>query len=487
MKYLLTLLALCSWLPWSAAQSLDWGTPVKHEKAESIEGALIRHYLINAEGAIPTRIRVERESVSSAAYVTLEQYDATLERKRDKTLVGPLSQLGVYQDIAIQRDRIIVFTTVYDTKTKVNTLRAHTFDFKGEATGQYDLASLTALSAFNTGYYEVTSAADGSHIGVMALQPFQKKTNEALTLRVFDHDFQVIQQQEVTLEHERNRIVQNLPFVTSNGTLHLFKTIKVKGIGQVYEVYTLTDGGLDRVSITLGEGTAPLSFDSRMVENPDGQLEILGLQKEDKGFRAAKGFYRVTVANDGSLLRQQSFDIGDAPKLGITGLSIKAAEYHGDKLYLFADTNGKSIGSATAGATATHNYAGGDLYLAQLGAGESLEWLHIAERSGLTQAGGRGTLMDWCWSVRPDASVEVFFNDLLRNYDASVGTIPNLIPVRLRIGSDGQALRTPLLGLGLGKPGDFYTFSPDEAYPTSGGMILKASNNIDFKLGRLTW
>lgn len=486
MKYLFTLLA-CGWLTWSTAQSLDWGTPVKHEKAEFIDGALVKHFLVNAEGAVPTRIRVERESVSSTAYVTLEQYDAALERKREVVLVEALSQLGVYQDIAIQRDRIVVFTTMLDPKTKVNQLKAHTFSFTGDATGQYDLASIDAVSTFNTGYFEVASSADGSHIGVMALQPFQKKSQEAIELTVLDHDFQVVKQQSVTLEHGRKRIVQNLPFVTNNGTLHLFKTIKVKGLGQVYEVYTLTDGGLDRVSLNLGEGNAPLSFDNRMIENPAGQLTIVGLQKEDKGFRAAKGFFVATVANNGSLVSQQVLDIADAPKLGITNLTMKAAEYHGDKLYLFADANNRSIGAANGNSSASYNYAGGNLYLAQLGDGDGFDWLHIAERTGLMQSGSRGVLVDWCWSVRPDGSVEVFFNDLLRQYDASVGNIPNMIPVRLRIGSDGQALRTPLLNLGLGKPGDFYTYSPDEAYPTSGGMILKASNNIDFKLGHLTW
>lgn len=486
MKYLLTLLA-CGWLTWATGQSLDWGTPVKHEKAEFVEGALVKHFLINAEGAVPSRIRVERESVSMPALITLEQYDASLERKREIRLIEALSQRGIYQDIAIQRDRIVVFTTLFDTQTKVNTLRAHTFDFQGEATGTHDLAHIKDGTAFNTGFFEVASAADGSHIGVMAVQPFAKKTNEKLELLVYNHDFGIVQQQMVTLEHERNRFVQNLPFVTSNGTLHLFKNIKVKGIGQVYEVYTLTAGGLDRVSINLGEGSALLSFDNRMVENPDSQLEIIGLQKEDKGFRAAKGFFRVTVANGGSLVRQQVVDIADAPKLGITSLTMKSAEYRGGKLYLFADTNGKSIGAASAGASATYNYSGGNLYLAQWGDSDALDWLHIAERSGVMQSGSRGVLTDWCWSVRPDGSIEVFFNDLLRQYDSSVGNIPNLIPVRLRLSADGQALRTPLLNLGLGKPGDFYTFSPSEGYPTSGGMILKASNNIDFKLGRLTW
>ena len=91
------------------AQRFSWGVPVKHDKLEFKGDALLDRYLLQEDENGMTRLRVEKESVTSLGSVILEKYDANLELAKTVDVLDLNGITQFYEDILIGKNKFYVF------------------------------------------------------------------------------------------------------------------------------------------------------------------------------------------------------------------------------------------------------------------------------------------------------------------------------------------------------------------------------------------
>ncbi|MGB0861584.1 MAG: hypothetical protein ACPGXZ_01650 [Saprospiraceae bacterium] len=488
------------------AQSFKWGTPVKHEKLEFSENSVVKRYLL-AEGMFGMkRLRVEKGEIIGNATITLEVYDINLELKKTKVVFEGGMDPRQYEDIIIVDNKFHVFTTFFDYKAKTNTLKLLTFGFDGEQIGEDKVLDVIENSKIlGPGNFYVAGSKNGQHFASIGLPPYKRKTQETVQVKTYDADFNEVFSDAILLEHKRKRILSNTPFITNAGEFYMTKRIKVKKIGEVFEMYHLDKGSkkLSATAIDLPQNSKPATIYNTVLEANNGDVIWAGEQKEDKNMRAARGVFFVRFDKTGKVVDQMAANLAKTPKLGITGFSIKKVELIGDDLYYFADLNGRNVQSGSNPQQPSYAYSGGNLHIIKVSNGK-IAWENTIERSGITQFGGKGSMVDWGWNIA-DGTVVVFYNDLHRLYDRRVDKFmkdaPNLIPIQVVIGEDGQMEKFPLLNADLGKYGDkynqrkrlfgrvedAYAFCPNEIYQRDGFLLVKCTNGVDFKLGKVKY
>ena len=488
-KVITTIMCLIALVCQVQAQSFTWGEPVKHEKVEFSENSVIERFVLSETQEGVKRLRVEKTELIGNATITLETYDVNLVLQKTKTVFSGSMEAQQYEEIVIGADKFYVFTVLNDAKAKTNSLMVLTYDFDGEPVGEAkELDVLKNVKPLSPGEFIIAGSENGQHFASIGVPPFQKKTMETIQVKTYDTNLNEVFGESIELKHERKRFVFDVPFITNDGILYLEKNIKVKGQGRVYEVYTLDAASkkLNGEVINLNATTTVESSNNLMLETTNGNLAYAGLQKNNKGLKAAKGIFYLEYDKAGKVVRKVVADLPDAPKYGFTGLTFKKAEVVGNDVYLFADMNGRTIGAGSNPQNPSYIYTAGNLYVIKI-EGDKVAWTTIIERSEITQNGAKGAMIDWMWNIDNDGNVVVFCNDLLRKYDKSVGEVANLIPLQVVISSNGESKKKPLIGVKLGKYGDTYGFCPNESYQRDGYLIVKCTNSIDFKLGRLKY
>lgn len=475
----------------ATAQTFTWGTPVKHEKLEFSEGSVIKRHLLSEDANGVKRLRIEKNDNIRSAMITLEVYDVGLELKKTKVVLGDEIDNRQYEDIVISDDRFHVFMTLTDMSAKTNTLSVLTFDMDGELISENkSLDVIEDVKVLGPGNFYVAGSKNGKHFASIGLPPYQKKTKETVQVKTYDADFKETFGAPIQLTHLRKRIIYNTPFISNAGEFYMAKRIKVKKVGIVFEMYHLNKSTkkLKANTIALPQNSKPVMIDNQVLEASNGDMILVGEQKEDKNMRAARGVFFIRFDKTGKIVEQMAADLTDAPKLGITGFTVKKVELVGNDLYYFADLNGKSIVAGSNIEQRNYTYTGGNLYVIKVSNG-TIAWEKMIERSGIIQTGGKGSMIDWGWNIDAETGkVVVFYNDLHRLYDKEVGNnATNLIPVQVIIEKDGTMDKRPLLGAELGRYGDTYTFCPNEIYQRAGYLVVKCTNSIDFKLGRLKY
>lgn len=490
----------------AAAQTFTWGTPVKHDKLDFTESSVIKRHLLSEDANGVKRLRIEKGTNIRSAKITLETYDVSLELKDTKVVLGEAIDNRQYEDIVISDDRFHVFMILTDMKAKTNTLSVVTFDMDGEQISENkSLDVIKDVKILGPGNFYVAGSKDGKQFASIGLPPYKKKTKETVQVKTYDIDFKETFGGALQLPHFRKRIIYNTPFISNAGEFYMAKRIKVKKVGVVFEMYHLDKGAkkLNATTIDLPENSKPVMIDNKMIEASNGDMILVGEQKEDKRMRAARGVFFIRFDKTGKVVKQMAANLADSPKLGITGFSVKKVELIGDDLYYFADLNGKSIVAGTDPSKREYTYSGGNMYVIKVSDGK-IVWANAIERS-ISQAGGKGSMVDWGWNVDAETGqVVVFYNDWNRLYEEKVKRfrkdIPNLIPIQIVIGDDGKMDKRPLLGVELGKFGDkfgqrkkfgrmedTYSFCPNEIYQRDGYLLVKCTNSVDFKLGRVKY
>jgi len=478
------------------AQEFNWGEAVKHEKVDFSENSIVKRYLFSESADGMKRIRVEKVEAIKDALVELEIFDANLELQKTINLFDPLRMDLSFEEIFIRNNKIYIFASLTDSKAKTSSLLIYTYDENGEQIGEEKtLDIIEGTKILSPGEYFIAASENGEHFATIALPTYAKKTKESLQVKTFDADFKEVFGNTISLEHGRKRFVFNTPFIANNGTLYMFKNIKVKKIGRVYEMYALDAIAkkFGATRIELGDNNTIFSMNNKMVETSNGNLLLAGLQKEKKKMRAAKGVFYVEFDKTGKIVNQAVQDFPDAPKYGFTGLDFKSVEQKGNSLYFFADMNGRNMAGGSNFQNPSYVYSGENLFVARLD-GDKMVWSSVIERSEIAQSGGKGAMVNWMWNMDKAGNLHVFFNDLHRKYDKTIGKLPSLIPVQVKMDANsGEMQRIPLINAELGKARtrnkhkDDYTFSPEEWYPRNGYLIVKCTNSIDFKLGRLSY
>lgn len=473
------------------AQRFSWGVPVKHDKLEFEGAAMIDRYLLEENENGMTRLRVEKAGVTSLGDVTLEKYDANLELTKTVEVLDVTTTIRLFEKVIVGNDKFYVFYAVSGTTEKTNTLKVQSFDFDGEALGEPKVLDVIKnTKAIARGYFEVAASENGEHFALVSMPVFVKKTNESIVVKTFDADFNEVFSKKFTLAYPSKRFLFNTPYIMNDGTMFMHKHQKVKKVGVVREMYVLDKEAkkLKANKIKLNGGYAFSMIDSEMLQRKNGNFVYAGLIGDEGTLKAPKGVGYLEYDNTGKLVREVIKEFKNAPKLGITGLKLKKAELlpNGDVLFLADQLDESSVSTGSDVNNRVYGYKGQDIYVARL-SGDDLVWSQVIERKLIETKSDRGRLLEFAWMYDEEGdNLIVLYNDMQDRYQKTLRGGNYKIPMLAYIAKDGLYSTKPLLTVELGKYEDSYTFCPDEFYQNGNYLILKCSNNIDFKFGRFS-
>lgn len=472
------------------AQQFSWGVPVKHDPVEFSGKAHIQRYLLEESKDGLLRLRVERDEVMSPKKITVEKYDANLELQKTKEIVSGYASPKAVEEVIVGNKQIYIFFSKADLSTKTNTLTVEAYDFDGEALGEEKtLEVITDLKTLSVGQFFIAASQDRKHFMTLANPVFQKKVNEVVQIKTFDATFKEVFAKSFTLDYQWKRFIFNTPYIMNDGTPFLYKHQKVPKIGEVKELYRVdkTAGTLKAMPLKLTGDAEILMIDNTMLQNSKGNFVYAGLQKAAKGFAAAKGIFYLEFDKNGKFVKEVIEDFKDAPKLGFTGLKIKKVELlDNDELLFLAHQLDESLVAGSDPNNRAYTYIGNDIFVMRIN-GSDVVWSQIIKRERMETQADRGRLLDFIWHYDKEGdNLVVLYNDFHYRYMKNQQATTYKIPMLAYIAKDGLYSNKPLLTTPLGKYTDSYTFCTDEFYQRGSYLIVKCTNNIDFKLGRFS-
>jgi hypothetical protein len=472
------------------AQRFSWGVPVKHDKLEFDGGAITKRHLLREDKDGMIRLRVQKKDVIANSEIIIEHYGANLELTKTILVLESNKIYDIFEEIVIDKDKIHVFLSKTGTD-KTNTLKVQTFDFDGEMIGSMQtLDVIKGIKAIDIGNFYIAASENKQHFAILSEPPFDKDANESFMVKTFDADFKETFGQTMTLEYPSKRSLWNSPYIMNDGTMFISKYQKIQKVGVVRDMYVLDRAGkkLNSTKVTLSGGFDFCNIDNEMLETKDGHFIYAGLYKEDGALKLPLGVSYVEFDNTGKIVREVVKPYKDVPKLGVSNLVLKDVELldNGDVLFLAHQSSSSSVSVGTDVNNRVYSYKGESIYVARL-SGDNLVWSQVIERKLIESQSDNGRLLDFAWMYDKEGdNLIILYNDMQDRYQTALRGANYKIPMLAYIAKDGLYSTKPLLTVGLGKYEDSYTFCPDEAYRVGNYLVVKCTNNIDFKMGRFS-
>jgi hypothetical protein len=472
------------------AQRFSWGVPVKHDPLEFSGKATIKRYLLQENESGLIRLRVQKNDIIANESVILEKFDANFELQKTVDVITGSMTSNYLEEVIVAKDKFYVFFTVMGLD-KTNTLKVQGYDFEGEPIGdEKTLDVITDTKAIARGEYFIAASANRNHFTTVAIPIYEKKTNETITVKTFDAGFKEVFGKAITLDIPRDRFVYDTPYIMNDGTMFLYKHQKVKKVGVVSTMYVLDKAkrALMPTEMKLSNGKDFVLLDNTMLENSKGNFVYAGLHKDEGSFKAPLGVFYLEFDKTGNIVREVVKEFRDTPKLGFTGLAIKEIQLleNDELLFLAHQLSENSVAQGNDVNNRVYAYQGQSIFVARLNQDE-LIWSQIIDRQVIETKEDRGRLLDFDWLYDAEGdNLIVLYNDLQARYDNTLRAGNYKIPMLAYIAKDGKYSTKPLLNVGLGKYDDSYTFCTDEFYQIKNYLIVKCSNNIDFKIGRFS-
>lgn len=473
------------------AQRFSWGVPIKHDPLEFSGKASIQRYLLSESDDGIIRLRVQKADVIANETVILEKLNPNFELQKTTEVFAGYQTNHFLEELIVGKDKFYIFTSVSGTPDKTNTLFVQAYNFEGETIGeQRELDVITGTKAIARGEFFITASENRYHFAVVSIPVYQKKTNETITVKTFDQGFKETFGKEITLDYPRKRFLFNTPYIMNDGTFFMYKHQKVKKVGIVREMYVLDKAKQTLVpnKIALSGGKDFVMIDNTMLENSKGNFIYAGLYKSAGNLQAAKGVFYLEYDNTGKLVNEVAHEFRDAPSLGFTGLAIKKVELlpNDEVLFLAHQLSTNAVAQSANSTDRVYGYTGENIFVARVN-DKQLIWSQVIERQRIETKSDRGRLLDFTWLYDAEGdNLVILYNDLEARYHKLLRAGNYQIPMLAYIAKDGEYSVKPLFDVGLGKYDDSYTFCTDEFYQVKNYLVVKCSNNIDFKLGRFS-
>ena len=470
------------------AQEFDWGIPVKLDKEEFAGKATIKRYLLHEDDKGLVRLKVQKNDLIDNEDVILEIYDIKLELQKTVNIVLGKQTNKDLQKVVTHKDKFYLFFAV-DNQQMHNTLIVQAYDFDGKPIGEEKtLDVITETKALARGEFAIAASENCNHFAVVTIPIYQKKTNEVLKIQLFDAGFNSTFNKNITLEYPRKRFVYNTPFITNNGTMFMEKYQKIKKVGWVNDLFVLNQAKktLIKKDLKLTNGNDFLMTANTMLENEAGNLIYAGMYKKDEKLQGSQGVFYLEFDNKGDVVREVAYPFNNVPKSGLTGVKLKSVELlpNDELLFVATDYNVNSVSQGNDVNNRVYSYSCKTFYFTRI-KGDNLVWTRTIERDLMETNNDRGRLIDIVWNYDSNSDkVAILYNEIQELYRGTPRHRNYIIPTLATIDNQGEVGFNILLNSGLGNYNDTYTFCPNEFYQRDGYLVLKCSNNIDFKLGR---
>jgi hypothetical protein len=274
----------------------------------------------------------------------------------------------------------------------------------------------------------------------------------------------------------------------NDGTLFMEKYQKIKKVGWVNDLYILDKGNRTFVKKTLqlSNNYGFFTKANTMLENEAGNLIYAGMFMKEGKMQSSDGVFYLEFDKEGNQVREVVEAFNNPPQYGFSGVKLKSIELlpNDELLFVATDFNESAVAQGNDVNNRVYSYTCKTFYFTRL-RGDDLVWTKTIERSHMETKSDRGRLLDIVWNYDETTDrVVILYNELQNLYQGTMRNRDYIIPTLATIDAQGEVGFNILLNAGLGNYNDSYTLCPDEFYNRDGFMVLKSSNNIDFKMGR---
>lgn len=391
-----------------------------------------------------------------------KNYALIHEEELDTEVDGSNSRIN---DIIHWNDRILIFHTYKDSKTKLNTLYVQEVD-KKSLTLKSDLIDIASIDysgkmKLNAGSFGVVMNRDSSKLLVHYQLPYDSREVERFGFHVYDRDMKELWHEDIALPYEEELFSVADYTVDEAGNVYLTGKLynevrrnKLRGEANYkYIILAYKNGGKDFKEYELDLEDKFIT-DVRIAALPNGDIACAGFYS-DKGTFSIKGscFLRVN-GETGELMKVSSSEFGidfitqnmterqeeKAKKKVAKGKRVELYEYDLDNLIIRKDGGVVLVGeqyfvrevtTTTVGAngatttTTTYHYYYNDIIVVNINPSGDIEWTQkIAKRQHSVNDGG--FYSSYAMAVHED-KLFFFFNDDPRNLNyTGTGRVYNM-------------------------------------------------------------
>jgi hypothetical protein len=478
------------------AQSFDWGTTdVNHDLCQnSTRTPTIMRTLLKTSDGEYVRLAYNKCKTQAFPKLRLEHFDENFRNINSETIKWTKYSSTHLHTIIKGNNQFHIFYSFFNNVEKTNTLYVQTLDLNGEKVGEERIISKhEGLRGFKMGAFFIAVSEDNSHIAVLSMPAYKKKTNENFLVTVLDGNLKTVTNQEIVFDFPRKRIYYNTPFVDNNGTFYMYKSRKDKEKNRLKELYVLAAGATTFKKVNIDLGEEGLSDLYQIVNKSNGNSVLTGLTK------SYNPFY-MEIGTSGELLRTVigKFE-GFMPKTAGGELLLKEVivAKNDDILFLGTIKGQETITSSNKQTTHT-DFSQTNFYTARLNA-EGTVWSKFISRGKLTSKNDFGIYLGAVayYDTETD-ELKIIYNNLMKHYDKKAPNGNFKIPVVSTISASGEMQKKSLLNGGVGVlyiigkdkngriihlPKDTHSFSPDEAHIIDSKFIVKCANKDGYRLG----
>jgi hypothetical protein len=194
--------------------------------------------------------------------MVLTKYDQSMQAMETKTFNLP--KLGLrasdLQKVVELKEQLIFLSTVMDKKIAKHEVNAQVYNQKDNTVSDNKvLASIPIDGYSKSGFYQIATSPDQSKIAIIANMPFEKNTQEAVKIWVYDNQLNLLWEQSATLNYESERAYQEELFVLNSGKVIVNKITDAFKKTRQTQLLTF-DGKAVETSIWSSAGFQPMNM-----------------------------------------------------------------------------------------------------------------------------------------------------------------------------------------------------------------------------------
>jgi hypothetical protein len=277
----------------------------------------------------------------------IQKFGNDLELKTSSEIeIKAYDRKATMEDIIYFQDKLVIFSSYRDSKTKMNTLYMSTINKKtlavnddAEVVASIDYSGKTK---FNAGYYNLSLSREETKLLVKYELPFKRKDREKFGLTIIDKDLSIVWDKQVTLPYPETKFSLEQIKVDDDGNVYtigrlsgqtldekdLRKPRAKRGGDFEYRIITFKDDGdiEDDYAVVL---KGQFITDLQLVVNDDKDIICTGFYSE-RGVSTVKGSYFLKLNGDnGRVIAENQIEFSDEFKKD--GLSQKQTKKYDKK------------------------------------------------------------------------------------------------------------------------------------------------------------
>lgn len=511
-NYSLTLIFFAICLHGHAQQKaeVEWSKRMRIDRSERY---------MEIVGSDSSSFYVFKDVKGSEAIFKLEQYNKSslqLEREKEVNIPKVNGQQTFLEELIFINDRFYLFTSQVGESDAVKMAYGTEISKDGEAIGETVRLDLFELGRKrNQIDVDVKLSSDSSSFLVYHNRPFSKQSDEIFSFRIFDFDFNLLYQKELSLpyKHQAYEISDYLFDGSSNiymlsGMTPQKSESRVTRIGPENKRYVLLN--YDFESNTLKE--YDVSVKNKWINSvtfgvtPKGDLAIGGFYSNDFRFSISGTFYFLLDGASKAVKAQglMPFSSDFLRKFGNSRDrdNQRLEDYFFDHFLLFE--NGEAIliaeqyyvsemirtDPATGYQTINYVYNYNDIIIVKINANGSIAWnVKVPKYQATTNDNGPYSSYALVWDHR---KIHLLFNDHQDNFERlrndpnaglkSFGNVRRSVAALVTVNEDGKMKRQKLFDA---KEVDT-VLKPKIAFQSeSNEIIIYGKKRRNFKFGRV--